>query len=97
MLTRNIILLALNVFGNKAQEETMLQNRLYFLDKLFANASGIDLNFQPQFIKRGKASYAAEVSSVNLSVEFKGFDFNIVRFTPNLTTNGAFQLMFNSS
>jgi uncharacterized protein YwgA len=46
MLTRNIILLALNVFGNKAQEETMLQNRLYFLDKLFANASGIDLNFQ---------------------------------------------------
>jgi hypothetical protein len=59
---------------------------------------GIDLNFQPQFIQRSSSSSSAslqEAAMPDMPDGFKGFNFNIVRFTPNLTANGAFQLMFN--
>jgi len=60
---------------------------------------GIDLNFQPQFIDRFSRTGslpASETAFANMPDGFKGFNFNIVRFTSELTINGAFQLMFNS-
>jgi len=61
---------------------------------------GIDLNFQPQFIQRGSGvgfpTKAFGNEMIGMPGEFKGFNFNIVRFTPHLTVNGAFQMMFNS-
>jgi len=60
-------------------------------------SGGIDLNFHPQYIEqfsRGSSS-PSKGFAVYLSESFKGFNFNIVRFTPNLTVNGAFQLMFD--
>jgi hypothetical protein len=59
---------------------------------------GIDLNFQPQFIQRASRTSPTsiqEVAITDMPDGFKGFNFNIVRFTSNLTVNGAFQLMFN--
>jgi len=57
---------------------------------------GIDLNFQPQYIQRPSQQGPAgiqEVSTTNMLGDIKGFNFNIVRFTSQLTVNGAFQLM----
>ncbi len=60
---------------------------------------GIDLNFQPQFIQRSSQSPDSlfDAAALSMPEDFKGFDFNIIRFTPRLTVNGAFQLMFNSN
>lgn len=60
---------------------------------------GIDLNFQPQFIQRPtntEASYSKDAFIPAMPVGFQGFNFNIISFTPELTVNGAVQLMFNS-
>ncbi len=59
---------------------------------------GIDLNFQPQFIQqasRTSPTSIQEAAITDMPDGFKGFNFNIVSFTSNLTVNGAFQLMFN--
>jgi len=59
---------------------------------------GIDLNFQPQFIKRYSKEDSLQRPAADKamgSADFKGFNFNIVRFRSQLTVNGAFQLMFN--
>ena len=59
---------------------------------------GIDLNFQPQFIQRSSKTNSAGIQEADvphMPDGFKGFNFNIVHFTSNLTVNGAFQLMFN--
>ena len=61
---------------------------------------GIDLSFQPEFIERPSHSNDRSVHGVNVPNvhdNFKGFNFRIVRFTPELTANSAFQLMFNSN
>jgi hypothetical protein len=67
------------------------------------NTGGIDLNFQPQFIPRGPRINPDDTSGSPIKTfgndagapgEFKGFNFNIVRFIPALTVNAAFQLMF---
>jgi len=61
---------------------------------------GIDLDFQPQFIEQFSRAGSAPVPPAgiaNMPDGFKGFNFNIVRFTPQLTVNGAFQRMFNSN
>jgi hypothetical protein len=58
---------------------------------------GIDLNFQPQFIQRPSGQSPANIQGtdvIKMPDGFKGFNFNIVRFTANLTVNSAFQLMF---
>jgi hypothetical protein len=59
---------------------------------------GIDFNFQPTFIQRHSQIDFTSIQQAivpNIPDGFKGFNFNIVRFTPNLTVNGAFQLMLN--
>jgi hypothetical protein len=56
---------------------------------------GIDLNFQPQFIQRSSQTSFTPIQGPVMPDGFKGFNFNIVRFTSNLTVNGAVQLMFN--
>ena len=56
---------------------------------------GIDLNFHPQYIERfarGRNSEKREFTRL-LPAGFKGFNFNIIRFRPNLTVKGAFNLM----
>jgi hypothetical protein len=60
---------------------------------------GIDLNFQPQFIQRSSQTSSTSFQDANVTMlgEFRGFNFNIVRFTSQLTVNGAFQLMLSSS
>jgi len=59
---------------------------------------GIDLNFQPQYIQRPSLGSAENIRDANarqaMPDGFKGFNFNIVRFSPQLTVKGAFQLMF---
>ena len=60
---------------------------------------GIDLNFQPRFIRRTSDVFSAgsgQASVVSMPDGFKGFNFNIIRFTSQLTVKGAFQLMFSS-
>ena len=61
---------------------------------------GIDLNFQPQFIQQfsptGSTNFQ-EAIIPNMPSGFKGFGFDIVRFTSQLTVNGAFQLMLSSN
>jgi len=59
---------------------------------------GIDLNFQPQFIERFSQTGFTPVQETvitDMPDDFKGFNFNIVSFTSNLTVNGALQLMFS--
>jgi hypothetical protein len=61
---------------------------------------GIDLNFKPTFIQRhSQADFTStqQATFPNIPDGFKGFNFNIVRFTSNLTVNGAFQLMLMTS
>jgi hypothetical protein len=61
-------------------------------------SGGIDLNFQPQFIDRTPRTATGssqEIHGIHVPAGFKGFNFNIVRFTSGLTANGAFHLMFN--
>ena len=57
---------------------------------------GIDLSFHPQFIQRSQKAGPASIQEANVPMPegFRGFNFNIVRFTSQLTVNGAFQLMF---
>ena len=57
---------------------------------------GIDLNFQPQFIEQfSKAGYwpSREPAFANMPGEFKGFNFNIVRFTAQF--NGQWRISFD--
>lgn len=56
---------------------------------------GIDLSFQPQFIQRSSRASFTPIQEPVIPDGFKGFNFNIVRFTSQLTANSAFQLMFN--
>ena len=62
-------------------------------------SGGIDLNFHPQYIERFSrgSSFTPKGLAANIPEGLKGFNFNIVRFTPNLTVNGAFQLMFSTN
>jgi hypothetical protein len=59
---------------------------------------GIDMDFQPQFIQRPSSTGPSGIKEDNVPANtpdgFKGFNFNIVRFTSQLTVNNAFQLMF---
>jgi hypothetical protein len=64
-----------------------------------SSRGGIDLNFQPQFIQRSSQVNPVSIQQAvfaDMPDGFKGFKFNIVRFTSQLTINGAFQLMLNS-
>ena len=60
---------------------------------------GIDLNFQPQFIQKSGTGVGFDHADIfagpGLAGGFKGFDFHFVRFTSQLTVNGAFQLMLH--
>jgi hypothetical protein len=61
---------------------------------------GIDLNFQPQFIQRPSQTSPEGIQHTGfagMSDGFKGFNFNIVRFTSQLTINGALGLMLHSN
>jgi Outer membrane efflux protein len=93
-------------FITTIEQIRMIESKLGGLMKVVASnktdtgvsPGGIDLNFQPQFIQRSSGLSPAGISQgafANLPDGFKGFNFNIVRFTPNLTVYGAFQLMFN--
>ncbi len=58
---------------------------------------GIDLDFKPQFIEQSSGDSVPVIqdgAAANMPDGFKGFNFNIIRFTSNLTVNGAFELMF---
>ncbi|HEY5705277.1 MAG TPA: hypothetical protein VIS96_06865 [Terrimicrobiaceae bacterium] len=46
ILTRNIILLAIDAFGKKVEGKTMLQKRLYFLAELLKHRHSVDLGFR---------------------------------------------------
>ncbi|MDE2230661.1 MAG: TolC family protein [Candidatus Omnitrophica bacterium] len=60
-------------------------------------SGGIDLDFQPQFINRfSTAGLSGRREAVQMSEGFQGFNFHIVRFTPSLTVNDAFHLMFGN-
>jgi hypothetical protein len=61
---------------------------------------GIDLNFKPQYVRQSSRPYPQSINEAgfhDMPDGFKGFNFNIIRFTSALTVNGAFHLMFNSN
>ncbi len=90
--------------GNKEASSFKKIQSLLGLDKDAAMSSaakrpgGIDLNFQPQFIRQPSSASPFGIQQPNALTDmpdgFKGFNFNIVRFTTQLTVNNAFQLMF---
>jgi outer membrane protein TolC len=85
----------LSMFFRKASGDRAMTSK-----SAHASRGGIDLNFQPQFVSSASSSVSGPVfrdADAAMLGELRGFDFSIVRFTPQLTANGAFILMFNSN
>jgi len=62
-----------------------------------AGNGGIDLNYQPKFIRKFDHHFSTigDTTMSGFSNDIKGFNFNIVRFTSNLSFSGALHLMYN--
>ncbi len=83
---------------NGAQKKGLSVNAAMF--SAVKKEGGIDLNFQPQYIQRPSSpspAFFREAGISRMPDGFKGFNFNIVRFTSELSVSGAFQMMLNSN
>jgi hypothetical protein len=91
----------LRSFTHSAQEPDFAQaSKHTVISTTDKSRGGIDLAFQPQFIRRPSPAVTGSMQEAGAHDIFdglKGFDFNIVRFTSQLTVSGAFQLMFSSN